>query len=546
MAIYYLEVKIGSKGKGQSAIASSAYRSGTKLIDEVTGKVFDYTRKTGVVHSEISLCDNAPEEYANRENLWNAVHKIEKASNAQIFREIIVAIPKELNQEEQIKLLRDYVKGFTERGMCVDWNIHDKGDGNPHAHIMLTMRSILKDGTWAAKSRKVYDLNEKGNKIFQKVDKTGRKQYKSHKADYNDWNQKERVEEWRAEWAACCNQYLSSENQIDHRSYERQGLEIIPQIHEGYASRKREQRGLISDRCEYNRQVKADNQQIRVINLTIQANQKEMTKMKSTNEYDIQQLILLRDEYVRQVYISNHVKYNHFKDNEHENLKNAQKHWKEFQECVKAVQQANQEFEKIFSITSKKKRQQQKENAIEQLQQAKRSLQNYVHIEIGHEHWLIDFKCDAPKDSDLELISKYVEKAIEYQKNRVVEERKANERLQTYIDMHVTSESIIKAYKAFTDACQAVPESRRLEAAQVLADNKIPMYLDNASYFPKIVPIIREKISQVLKKYHLDISDTSTDPPENMKSQVQVPCKQFDEKEQPTYDTKKKKFSIER
>lgn len=262
MAIYYLRVSVGSKGKGKSAIASAAYCSGTKLTDETTGKVFNHTRRNDVVHSEIALCDDAPKEYAERETLWNAVHKVEKAKNAQIFREIVVAIPKELNCEEQIRLLQDYVKVFTARGMCVDWSIHDKHDGNPHAHILLTMRSILKDGTWAAKSRKVYDLDEQGNKIFQKVDKAGQKQYKSHKADYNDWNQRERIEEWRAEWATCCNRYLSPENQIDHRSYKRQGKKIIPQLHEGYVARLCDMRGWSSDRCEYNRKVKQENQKI--------------------------------------------------------------------------------------------------------------------------------------------------------------------------------------------------------------------------------------------------------------------------------------------
>ena len=529
MAIYYLEVKIGSKGKGQSAIASSAYRSGTKLTDEVTGKVFDYTRKSGVIHSEISLCDNAPQEYADRETLWNAVHKIEKASNAQIFREIIVAIPKELNRDEQINLIRDYVKGFTKRGMCVDWSIHDKGDGNPHAHIMLTMRSILKDGTWASKSRKVYDLDENGNKIFQKVDKTGRKQYKSHKADFNDWNQKERVEEWRAEWATCCNQYLSPENQIDHRSYQRQGVEIIPQIHEGYASRKHEQMGLISDRCEYNRQVRIANKKIHSINAEMQSNEQEIEKLQVITDYDIHQIVALRDEYVRKAYILNQVKHGHFSTDEKDHLKLAKQNWEEFQDAVKAVQQANQELEKFFSFTSKKTRKQKKEKAVEMLQQAKRGMQATVHIELGHEHLLNCFNCDTPSESDIQLLPQYVEKYLKYCESSVRSESIKNEQLQKYIDMNITDESVSEAFRAFSNACQTIPESRRQEVAQLLAETPIPKYLDESYYFPKVIGVVTEKISQVLKKCNLVIPKPSADQPDGTETPLRVPPKQRDE-----------------
>ena len=205
MAIYHCSIKIGSRSNGQSAIAAAAYRSGDKLKDNETGQISDYTKKSGIVFSEISLCDNAPAEYSDREILWNSVHSIEKNKNAQLWREFEVALPKELNRDEQIDTVRSFVKGLNEQGMCVDWSLHDKGDGNPHAHIMATMRSITEDGKWAPKSRKVYDLDGNGQRIFQKVDKSGKKQYKNNKEDYNDWNRKERVEEWRSAWADCCN-----------------------------------------------------------------------------------------------------------------------------------------------------------------------------------------------------------------------------------------------------------------------------------------------------------------------------------------------------
>ncbi len=255
MAIYHCSIKIGSRDKGQSAIAAAAYRSGSKLYEKETGLSPDYTKKQGVVYSEISLCANAPKAFQDRATLWNAVQEVESAKNSRLWREIEVALPIEFSREQQIDVLRKYVAQLTAQGMCADWSIHDKGDGNPHAHIMLTTRSILDNGSWAPKSKKVYDLDEKGEKIFQKTDKTGRKQYKSHKEDFNNWNEKERVEEWRAAWAKCCNELLA-EKKIDHRSFKRQGTNEIPTIHEGYAARAIERRGEISKRAEHNRAVK--------------------------------------------------------------------------------------------------------------------------------------------------------------------------------------------------------------------------------------------------------------------------------------------------
>lgn len=259
MAIYHLSVKIGSRSKGQSAVAASAYRSGEKLTDKQTGIVSDYTRKGGIVHSEVVLCADAPSEYADREVLWNAVHEVEKAKDSRLWREFEAALPKELNRDEQIDTVREFAKSLTAQGMCVDWALHDKGDGNPHAHIMATVRSIKENGEWAPKSRKVYDLDDDGNKIYQGKDKTGRRQYKNHKEDYNNWNDKERVEEWREQWAKCCNSRLSERDHIDHRSYERQGIEQIPTVHEGYVARQMVARGKTSERVQMNEEIQQKN-----------------------------------------------------------------------------------------------------------------------------------------------------------------------------------------------------------------------------------------------------------------------------------------------
>lgn len=260
MAIYHCSVKTGSRGSGQSAIAAAAYRSGSKLYETETGLSPDYSKKQGVVFSEISLCENAPREYQDRETLWNAVQKVENTKTSRLWREIEVALPKEFSREQQIEVVRKFVAQLTDQGMCADWSIHDKDTKtpNPHAHIMLTVRSILPNGEWAPKSKKVYDLDENGEKIFQKIDKSGRKQYKSHKEDFNNWNEKERVEEWRTAWENVCNELLAEDQKIDHRSFERQGIdekEKRPTIHEGYAAREMERRGEVSERAEHNRAV---------------------------------------------------------------------------------------------------------------------------------------------------------------------------------------------------------------------------------------------------------------------------------------------------
>lgn len=279
MSIYHCSIKVGSRGKGQSAVAAAAYRSGQKLEDIETGIVSDYTRKIGVVYSEVTLCENAHMEYKNREVLWNAVHSVEKSSNAQLWREFEVALPQELDRTKQIDTIREYVKGLTKQGMCCDWSLHDKGDGNPHAHIMATMRSITESGEWAVKCRKVYDLDKNGERIFQKVDKNGRKQYKSHKEDYNNWNAAERVEEWRAAWAMCCNKRLSEENRIDHRSYKRQGIDKEPTIHEGYVVRKMAKCGLALDRMAINMQIERNNAYMQRIKQELEKVQEQLNEL---------------------------------------------------------------------------------------------------------------------------------------------------------------------------------------------------------------------------------------------------------------------------
>lgn len=278
MAIFHLSIKIVSRGGGKSAVAASAYRAGEKLTETETGYVHDYTKKTGVIHTEVFFPTNAPTEFSNREILWNEVQKIEKQSTAQLAREIEVALPVELSREEQIKLVRKYVtENFVSVGMCADVAIHEKKvDGkrvlhqNPHAHILLTTRAFKEDGTWAQKEKKAYALDENGEWIplidpvtgLQKLRKRNEKMWKRVTVLANDWNDQSNAEKWRQSWADMCNLYLSMDKQIDHRSFERQGLEQIPTIHEGYVARQMERRGEVSERMELNRVIRRLNQML--------------------------------------------------------------------------------------------------------------------------------------------------------------------------------------------------------------------------------------------------------------------------------------------
>ena len=266
MAIYHMSIKNISRGKGKTAIAAAAYRAGTILTDAETGIKHNYTQKSEVIYSEIILPKHAPAEYANREILWNSVQKVETQDRARLAREWEVALPNELDIEQAKALIHDFAKSLVAEGMCIDLAIHWK-DGNHHAHIMGTTRPIGKDSKWAPKERKGYKLDAEGNKIpvidpktgKQKIGARGRKMWQRETVQANDWNRREKVEEWRKRWADCCNKYLAREQQIDHRSYERQGVTQLPTVHEGYAARLMEQRGTVSDLCQLNRDIRLYN-----------------------------------------------------------------------------------------------------------------------------------------------------------------------------------------------------------------------------------------------------------------------------------------------
>ena len=258
IAIYHCSIKIISRGKGKSAVAAAAYRSGEKLINNYDGITHDYTRKSEIAHTEILLPSHAPPDFQNRSVLWNSVEKIEKSKNSQLAREFELAIPKELPPEQQIELVREYVKdNFVSAGMCADIAIHDKNDGNPHAHIMLTMRPLNENGEWGAKSKKEYITDKNGERI-----KLKNGNFKTKKVDTVDWNEQSKAELWRSKWAELANKYLeqnSIADRIDHRSFERQGTEQIPTVHLGVAASQMERKGITTERGNINREIKAHN-----------------------------------------------------------------------------------------------------------------------------------------------------------------------------------------------------------------------------------------------------------------------------------------------
>ena len=303
IAIYHFEAKMISRGTGRSVVAAAAYASCSKIYNDYDGMMHDYTRKHGCVYSEIFLPSNAPPEWQDRTELWNAVEAAEKAKDSRLARELMVALPVEIGLDEWKAILKDFIsKQCVNKGMCADVSIHDTDGHNPHAHILLTMRPIDDKGKWQAKTQKEY-LCKRGDeergftaaefktaqadgweKQYQyKVDKkklymtpTEAEQQGYERVSKNpkstrygrqnpicaEWNSEEQVLRWRKAWEGVTNKALeqnSIDARVDCRSFKECGIDEQPTIHEGVSAHIIEQRGGVSERCEMNRQIKADN-----------------------------------------------------------------------------------------------------------------------------------------------------------------------------------------------------------------------------------------------------------------------------------------------
>jgi hypothetical protein len=280
---FHSHVQIITRGKGKSAVAAAAYRAGETIKNEYDGIIHDYTKKGGIVHTEILLPSHAPAEYADRTLLWNAVEKIEKSANSQLARELDIALPAKFTREQNIALARRYVKDtFVDTGMCADLCVHDKNDGNPHMHIMLTMRPINEDGTWGGKQKKEYILDRYGKKQYDPV----KRQYKCRSIPSTDWNNQANADVWRKAWEDMANaelERLGFDVRIDRRTYEEQGIEKIPTVHMGVAAMQMERRGIRTERGDMNRKIEITNNEIRQLRARINKLDKWPTEeMKNT------------------------------------------------------------------------------------------------------------------------------------------------------------------------------------------------------------------------------------------------------------------------
>ena len=314
MAIYHLEAKVVSRGAGQSTVAASAYLSCSKILNDYDGVQHDFTRKKGLVWEQVFLPEYAPAEWQDRSVLWNAVEKNEKTKDSRLAREFVAALPVESGKSEWQKLLTEFIREqFVADGMCADVAIHDTDGHNPHAHILLTVRPLNENGAWQYKTEKEYlcvrDGEEQGFTAveFKTAQTDGwEKQYqykvgkkkgymapsaaeaqgyervskypKSTKFGRQNpisecWNSEEQLLVWREKWADVTNKYLAQYPWIDarndHRSHADRGLDEQPTIHEGVAARALEQKGIVSDRCEINRQIKADNALLRELKAAV-------------------------------------------------------------------------------------------------------------------------------------------------------------------------------------------------------------------------------------------------------------------------------------
>ena len=312
MAIYHLEAKVVSRGTGRSAVAASAYLSCSKILNDYDGVQHDYTRKKGLVWQQVLLPEYAPQEWQDRSVLWNAVEENEKTKDSRLAREFVVALPIELSEAQWEKLLSDFISDtFVADGMCADVAIHDPHPPghNPHAHIMLTVRPLDEKGKWQYKTEKEYlcvrngeekDFTAAEFKVAQaegwekqysykvgkkkvymppsEADKLGyvrvNKYPKSTKYGRQNpiaerWNSEEQLVLWRADVTNRHLERAGHKERIDHRSHAERGLDEQPTIHEGVVARALEKKGIVSDRCELNRQIKADNALLRELKTTV-------------------------------------------------------------------------------------------------------------------------------------------------------------------------------------------------------------------------------------------------------------------------------------
>ena len=382
MAFYHLEAKIVTRGTGRTACGAAAYMSCSRIYNEYDGIQHDYTHKGGLVWEHVFLPPMAPAEWYDREALWNAVEAAEKTKDSRLAREFIVALPHELGAEDWKTIMAEYIQGcFVSDGMCADVAIHDTDGHNPHAHILLTVRPLDESGTWQYKTEKEYlcvrDGEERGFTAaeFKTAQAEGwEKQYpykigkkKTYMAPSEAearglervskhpkatrfgrqnpiserWNSEEQLVAWRAAWADVVNRALERsgvEQRIDHRSHAERGLEEKPTVHEGVNARIMEKMGFVSDRCELNRQIRADNALMR----QLKDSMKKLTDALVTTLADMARAMeQLRQSMIILRYHLTHLRKHRGKAVEY--LSKAEPMYRDYGELVRQIQEKNAE-----------------------------------------------------------------------------------------------------------------------------------------------------------------------------------------------------------
>ncbi|MBF1645883.1 MAG: MobA/MobL family protein [Prevotella sp.] len=295
MAIYHCSISNVSRAKGSTSCATLAYISGKGIHDSRTGITYSYSRRERVLEVGTILPTSAPSGYADAETLWNAVENYETADNARTAKKIQVALPRELELSEQKTVVEEYIRqNLAQEGYCATYAIHDGGTrGNPHAHILVSNRTIDRKGSWGVKRKMAYALDERGNRIpllnedgTQRTDGNGRRQWKRVTVEQNKLDSKDFLLRLRKAWADVVNRYLSPYEQIDHRSNVARGIVDTPTIHEGYSARAIEERGGIAERCEINRAIRRENANRRQAQEEISERQANVDRMKEEERED--------------------------------------------------------------------------------------------------------------------------------------------------------------------------------------------------------------------------------------------------------------------
>ena len=317
MNYFHLEAKVVSRGAGRSVIAAAAYASCSRLYNDYDGLIHDTLDRVLCLYSEVFLPQYAPEEWKDRQLLWEAVESVEKTKDSRLARELVVALPSELSLDDWKSMLERFVREQgIDLGMCADVNIHDPypPGHNPHSHILFTMRPLDEHGKWQAKTQKEYlckrGEEERGFTADEiKIAKTEgwEKQYLyqfGEKKEYLPpseaektkgcirtsktpkstrygrqnpvaelWNSEEQLFAWRKSWEMIVNEEQERHgitDRVDCRSHAARGLTEQPTVHEGYHARKLESMGIVSERCELNRQIRADNKLLRELKKQVQ------------------------------------------------------------------------------------------------------------------------------------------------------------------------------------------------------------------------------------------------------------------------------------